>query len=123
MPRQKNWEIRKAIIHYYALGYKKPRELTRKLKEEGFDVTYGFVRKLLWELRKEGLMNSQARDLWNDLEAWIRSIKIHASACREHILAKDMKNALMELDKITEFATRAQKDYELLRLGYKGGDK
>ncbi|MEM0109639.1 MAG: hypothetical protein QXV17_02630 [Candidatus Micrarchaeaceae archaeon] len=123
MPRQKNWELRKAIVHYYFLGYKKPGELTRKLREEGYDATYPFVKKLLWELRRQGLLNAPAKDLWSDVEIWLRSIKIHTNSCREHLLAKDLKNALLELDKVAEFAVRAEKDFQVLRLGYRGGSK
>jgi len=123
MPRQKNWELRKAIVHYYFLGYKKPGELARKLREEGYDATYPFVKKLLWELRREGLLNAPARDLWNDVELWLRSIKIHVATCREHLVSRDVKRAMEELDRILEFAERARKDFEMLRLGFKGGNK
>ena len=123
MPRQKNWELRKAIVHYYFLGYRRPSELARKLREEGYDVSYAFAKKLLWELKRQGLLDAPARDLWNDVELWLRAVKVHVGACREHLVARDIKRALEELDKVLEFAERARKDFEVLRLGFRGGGR
>jgi hypothetical protein len=123
MPRQKNWELRKAIVSLYFLGYRRPGELAKKLREEGYDATYPFVKKLLWELRKNGLLDVPAKDLWNDVELYIRSVKIHVATCREHLVARDIKRALEELDRVLEFAEKARKDFEVLRLGFRGGGR
>jgi hypothetical protein len=123
MPRERNWELRKAIVHYYFLGYRRPGELAKKLREEGYDCSYAFAKKLLWELRRQGLLEQPAKDLWSDVELWLRSVKIHVATCREHLVARDIKRALEELDRVLEFAERARKDFEVLRLGFRGGGR
>jgi len=119
VPRKTNWELRSLVVKLYASGYKRPREIADKVAElTGTRYKDGYIKKLLWELRKKGLLNSKGPRVWDDFEAWEKSVSVHLVAARELLFKNDVKNALSELDRALESLRRMESTYQLIRVAY-----
>ena len=119
MPRKTNWELRSLVVKLYASGYRRPREIADKVAElTGTRYRDGYIKKLLWDLRKRGLLNSRGPRVWDDFEVWEKCVSVHLVASRELLLKNDAKNALSELDRALECLRRMENAYQLIRVAY-----
>lgn len=118
MPRKVNWEVRRAVLSLYMSGYRRPREVASKLAELGYSYKPGYVKKLLWDLRKRGLLAGKAPQVWDDFETWKKGLRIHLVSAKELLLMNDTKGALKELDNALVNLQNMEKAYEIIRVAY-----
>ena len=121
MPRKTNWELRGLVVKLYASGYRRPREIADKVAElTGTRYRDSYIKKLLWDLRRRGLLNSKGPRVWDDFETWEKGVSVHLVAARELLLKSDVRGALMELDRAIECLRNMEKAYQLIRVAYAG---
>ncbi|RLE83180.1 MAG: hypothetical protein DRJ67_12660 [Thermoprotei archaeon] len=121
MGRRVNMELRKAVAHYYLLGYDAGMIAERVAELTGRRYSVSYIRKLIWLLKKEGLLaEPPASGLWGELEIWIRASKTHAYSALEAVRARDLKTAIKELERVLEYLERAQHCYRALYIGFTG---
>ena len=118
MPRRVNWELRGAVLNLYYSGYRRPREIAEKLAELGYSCKPSYVKKLLWDLRRRGLLGGRIPPAWEELETWMRGVRIHVVAAKEFLLTNDVKGALAELNKAIECFLNMEKAYAVIRVAY-----
>ncbi|MEZ0346462.1 MAG: hypothetical protein ABWK01_07915 [Infirmifilum sp.] len=121
MARSLNLELRKLVLHYYLIGHNTRMIVDRIAAQTGRRYSMSYIRKLIWQMRKEGLLaKPPSSGLWGELEVWIRSSKTHAYSALEAVKAGDLKTATVELEAVLERLERAQNTYKALYLGYTG---
>jgi hypothetical protein len=118
VPRQVNWEVRSTVANLYYSGYRSPREIASKLAELGYSYRPSYVKKLLWDLRRRGLLGGKAPPVWEDFEAWKKGLRIHLVSAKELLLMNDAKGALRELNSALECLQSMERAYEVIRVAY-----
>jgi hypothetical protein len=118
VPRRVNWELRGAVLNLYLSGYRRPREIASKLAELGYSCKPSYVKKLLWDLRRRGLLGGKAPPAWEELETWMKGVRVHLVAAKELLLANDARGALAELNRALDCFLNMEKAYAIIRVAY-----
>jgi hypothetical protein len=121
VPRRVNWELRSIIVRLYSSGYRRPRELAEKVAElTGRRYRESYIKKVLWDLRRRGLLSGKGPRVWDDFETWEKGVSVHLVAAKDLLLKNDARGALSELDRAIECLRNMEKAYQLIRVAYAG---
>ena len=111
-----NEDLRKLVAHMYGLGYT-PSMIVDKLAElTGKRYSLGYVRKLVWTMRKEGLLEKPpASSTWLSAVDSVKAAKLRVLAALDDLRLGLHDRALKELEPVPELLERAMMDVATLR--------
>jgi len=121
MGRKENVELRKVVAHLYALGYSPSMMIDKVAEATGRRYSPGYVRKILWTMRREGLLEKPPADsAWLDALDCVKAAKLRVLAAMDDIRLGLHDRALKELDPIPQLLDRAMADIAALRRLFSG---
>jgi len=119
MGRPVNEELRKLVIHLHALGYD-ARMMVDKIAEiTGRRYSASYLRKLLWTMRKEGLLDREpSSSLWADAMDCVKAARLRVIAALDELRVGSLERAKKDLEPVPELLERALSSIAFLRRSF-----
>jgi hypothetical protein len=81
----------------------------------------GYIRKILWTLRQEGVLGKPVgSSYWDMVMDAVKAARLRAVAAVDEMRLGRQKRALEELDRVAELLAKAEEGLKVLRLTFTG---
>jgi hypothetical protein len=121
VPRKPNEELRRTVLHLYLTGYDGKLLVDKVAEATGKRYHPGYIRKVLWELRQEGVLDKAiGSSYWDAVMDAVKAARLHAVAAVDEMRLGRQRKALEELDRIAELLMKAEEGLKVLRLTFTG---
>jgi hypothetical protein len=113
--------LRRIILHLYLTGYDGKNLADKVAEVTGKRYHPGYIRKVLWELRRKGVLDKAiGSSYWDAVMDAVKAARLHAVAAVDELRLGRQKRALEELDRIAELLAKAEEGLRVLRLTFAG---
>ena len=121
VPRKPNEELKRAVLHLYLSGYDGKLLVDKVAEVTGRRYHPGYIRKVLWVLRQEGVLDKAiGSNYWDAVMDAVKAARLHAVAAVDEMRLGRQKRALEELERVPELLTKAEEGLKALRLTFSG---
>jgi hypothetical protein len=121
VPRKPNEELRRVVLHLYLTGYDGKMLVDKVAEVTGRRYHPGYIRKILWTLRQEGVLGKPiGSSYWDMVMDAVKAARLHAVAAIDEMRMGRQRKALEELERVPELLARAEEGLKTLRLTFSG---
>jgi hypothetical protein len=121
VPRKPNEELRRIVLHLYLSGYDGKLLVDKVAEVTGKRYHPGYIRKVIWELRQEGILDKAVgSSYWDAVMDAVKAARLRAVAAVDEMRLGRQKRALEELDRIAELLMKVEEGLKVLRLTFTG---
>jgi hypothetical protein len=121
VPRRPNEELRRVVLHLYLSGYDGKMLVDKVAEVTGRRYHPGYIRKILWTLRREGVLDKPiGAPYWDSVMDDVKAARLHAVAALDELRMGRLKRALEELERVPQLLERAELGLRTLRATFSG---
>jgi hypothetical protein len=121
VPRKPNEELKRVVLHLYLSGYDGKMLVDKVAEVMGRRYHPGYIRKILWTLRQEGVLGKPiGSSYWDMVMDAVKAARLHALAALDEMRMGREKKALEELERVPELLARAEQGLKTLKYTFSG---
>lgn len=121
MPRKPNEELKRLVLHLYLSGYDGKMLVDKVAEITGRRYHPGYIRKILWTLRREGVLDKPiGSSYWDMVMDAVKAARLHALAAIDEMRMGRERRALEELERVPELLARAEQGLKTLKYTFSG---